>query len=168
MRTMGVSPILCSIFGRMAGELALEGGVRLKLIFDFYWYSCIKSITQAFKQNLKTWLLLWNFKVWGISFWGSQAPFAAAGKVRPDPFSLSSSIRCAQLNGFVRILCISHRGHLADPVGVEQLAGMRAHWTIRWVLFGWGNRWHGWPGRKECNYCGTFLTHSNNDISSLF
>lgn len=32
MRTMGVSPILYRMFGRMGGELALEGGFNLKLI----------------------------------------------------------------------------------------------------------------------------------------
>lgn len=113
-------------------------------------------------------VLLWSLKVRGINFWGSQAPFAAAGKVRGDPFSLCSSILCAQLNGFVRILWIGHRGHLVDPVGVEQLAGMRAHRAIHWVLFGWGNWWHGLPWRKECNYSGTFLFMSNNDISSFY
>lgn len=161
MLTIGVSPILCRMFGRMGGELALEGEVGQRWLFVLcIWVSSIHFVRVQTKH--KNWVLLWNFNVWGISFWGSQAPFAAAGKVRPDPFSLYRSILCAQLNGFVRILWIGHRGHFVDPVGVEQLAGMRAH--IHWVFFGWGNWWHGLPWRKEL--CGTFIFVSNNDISS--
>lgn len=99
-------------------------------------YIWVLYLKRVLKKKPETWVLLWNLKVWRISSCGSQAPFAAAGQVRPDPFSLCSGILCAQLNGFVRILCVGHRGHLVDPVGVEQLAGMRAHWAIHWTLFG--------------------------------
>lgn len=45
MRTIGVSPILCRMFGRMGGELALEGEVGLKVIIctlhmRFYYSFC--------------------------------------------------------------------------------------------------------------------------------
>lgn len=122
----------------------------------YSYYNCVLYLTRVHTKP-ETRVLLWNLKVWGISCRGSQAPCAAAGKVGPDPFSLCGGILCAQLNGFVRILCIGQRGHLVDPVGVEQLAGVRAHWAIHWILFGRGNRWHGLPWRKECNYCGTFF-----------
>lgn len=169
MRTIGVSPILCRMFGRMGGELALKRSSWAQDDYLFLLIHVIISVLHFARAQIKpeSQVLLWSLKVRGINFWGSQAPFAAAGKVRADPFSLCSSILCAQLNGFVCILWIGHRGHLVDPVGVEQLVGMRAHRAIHWVLFGWGNWWHGLPWRKECNYSGTFLFMSNNDISSF-
>lgn len=54
MRTMGVSPILCRIFGRMSGELVLDRGVGLKLnTCAGTRITIVCFISQEFIQNLK-------------------------------------------------------------------------------------------------------------------
>lgn len=89
-----------------------------------------------------------------VSLGGSQAPFAATGKVRPDPFPLGTGALPAELNGSVCILRVVHGGqlvyavvgrqHLERPlqasgvsVGVvEQLGSVRAHRAVDGGLFG--------------------------------
>lgn len=85
-----------------------------------------------------------------VGFRGAQAPCAAAGKVRPDPFPLRNSVLCVDLNGSVRVFRALHRGQLVNPVqwkrtlpefgfsvGVaEQLGSVRAHWAHGAGLFG--------------------------------
>lgn len=86
----------------------------------------------------------------GVSFRGSQAPCAAAGKVGPDPFPLSGGILCVDLNGHVRLCSVLVCGQLVNPVQwertlpefgfpigvVEQLGSVRAHWALGDGLFG--------------------------------
>lgn len=89
-----------------------------------------------------------------VSFGGSQAPFAAAGKVRPDPFPVRTGALCAELNGSACILGIVHGGQLVHAVVgcqhleralqtsgvavgvVEQLGSVRAHRAVDGGFFG--------------------------------
>lgn len=89
-----------------------------------------------------------------ISFGSSQAPFAAAGKVRPDPFPVRTGALCVELNGSVGILRLVHGGqlvhavvgcqHLERPLKtsgvsvsvVEQLGSVRAHRAVDGGFFG--------------------------------
>lgn len=87
----------------------------------------------------------------GVGFRGFQAPFAAAGKVRPDPFPLRTGVLCVDLNGPVALVGVLHRGQLVNPVQrerrtlsdfgfavgvVEQLGSMGAHSPFDGRLFG--------------------------------
>lgn len=92
----------------------------------------------------------------GVGFRRSQAPLAAAGKVRPDPFPVGTGGLCAALNASV---CFSAVIQLVDavqreralqelgvPIGVaEELGGVRAHGAIGGGLLCCGNRRHGSP-----------------------
>lgn len=53
MRTIGVSPILCRMFGRMGGELALEGKVGLKVIICTLHISFYSSFCKSADKTLK-------------------------------------------------------------------------------------------------------------------
>lgn len=81
-----------------------------------------------------------------------QAPFAAAGEVRPDPLPLRGGVLCVQWNGSVPLLSVC-AGQLVDPVErewslaklglsigvVEYLGSVGAHGAHDTALFGGGN-----------------------------
>lgn len=69
MCTMGVSPMRCRMFGRMAGLVALKNQSDTKLV---------KPMQGVFKLLVRFYSLR-NMSVWGVSCRGSQAPCAAAG-----------------------------------------------------------------------------------------
>lgn len=86
----------------------------------------------------------------GVDFGRSQAPCAAAGEVRPDPFPFSSRVLCVELNGCGGVFWVTLCGELLNyfqwkgtipdfgfSVGeVEQLASMGAHGALNSGLFG--------------------------------
>lgn len=56
----------------------------------------------------------------GVGLRGSQAPLAAAGEVRTDPFPLRRCVLCVELNAAVSLLCALHHRRLVKPVEWEQ------------------------------------------------
>lgn len=87
----------------------------------------------------------------GVGFRGFQAPFAAAGKVRPNPFPVRTGALSVDLNGSVALVGVLHRRQLVKPVQrerrtlsdfgitvgvVEQLGSVGAHRAFGGRLFG--------------------------------
>ena len=56
----------------------------------------------------------------GVGFRGPQAPCAAAGEVRPDPFPIGTRALCADLNSPAGLLRILHNGRLLHAIHREQ------------------------------------------------
>lgn len=79
-----------------------------------------------------------------VGLGGSQAPCAAAGEVRSDPFPLGTCVLCVDLNGPVGVFVALYHGHFFDSVGWKQallvvavqLGSVWALWAFDGSFFG--------------------------------